>query len=111
ERLEVPPGQQAMARVSMRAPRPDGSQQVSRHITVTAWNGPEVCEARIPFVPSASDRRPMARTTLTALGSAAIMLGTFQPWTPVPITVWPPMVHHQLRRRRGHRRPADDRPP
>ena len=73
-----------MARVTIRAPRPDGGQQVGRHITVTAWNGPEVGEARIPFVQSASDRRPMVRAALTALGNAAIMLGTFPPWTTNP---------------------------
>lgn len=84
ERLEVPPGELAMARVTMRAPRPDGGQQVGRQITVTAWNGQEVCEARGQFVQSSSDRRPMTRAALTALGSAAILLGTFQAWTSSP---------------------------
>ncbi|MCK0113069.1 hypothetical protein MWU75_13040 [Ornithinimicrobium sp. F0845] len=84
EQIEVPAGQSAMARVTIRAARPDGGQEVSRSITVTAWNGEDVSETRGQFVQSSSDRRPMARAALTTLGSAAIVLGSFQPWTTNP---------------------------
>lgn len=84
ERIEVPAGQSVMARVTMRAARPDGGREVSRDITVTAWNGEEVSEARGRFVQSSSDRRPMTRAALTTIGSAAIILGTFQAWSSNP---------------------------
>lgn len=84
DRLTVAAGQSAMARVTMRAPRPDGGQEFVRDFTVTAWNGEEVTEARGRFVQSSSDRRPMTRAALTTLGSAGIALGTVLPWTSNP---------------------------
>lgn len=88
EQVEVPAGQSVMARVTLRAPRPDSGREVSRPFTVTAWNGQEPVEARGTFVQSSSDRRPMTRAALTTLGSASMVLGSFQAWTvrPQPFT-------------------------
>lgn len=84
DRVEVPAGESALVRVTMRAARPDGGQEAVRHVRVTAWNGEDVSEAQGRFVQSSSDRRPMARAALTTLGSAAMVLGGFLPWTSQP---------------------------
>lgn len=84
DRLEVPARQVVTARVTMRADRPDGGEQVTRDITLSAWNGEDLVEARGSLVQISSDRRPLARAVLTILGGAAIVLGTFLPWTSNP---------------------------
>jgi hypothetical protein len=81
ERLEVPAGRAAKARITMHAARPEAGTTYTRPLTVSAWNGVEVTEAQGSFVQSSSDRRPMARAALTALGSATIVLGSYQLWT------------------------------
>ncbi|GAA1135876.1 zinc ribbon domain-containing protein [Ornithinicoccus hortensis] len=82
--LEVPAGLTATARLTMRAPRPDGGSEHAREITVTAWSGQDSVEARGRFVQTSPDRRPLTRATLTVLGSSGIAVGTALPWTRNP---------------------------
>jgi hypothetical protein len=83
--LVVPAGQVATARIGMHAPRPDGGREVNRPLTVSAWDGVTMAQAKGAFVQSASDRRPLARVLLTVLGALMMIIGAFRPWTSDPL--------------------------
>lgn len=68
----------------MRAARPDGGSEVNRPVTVSAWDGQTMVQARGAFVQSTSDRRPLARVLLTLVGALMMVVGVFRPWTSSP---------------------------
>lgn len=84
ERLDVPAGRTATARIKMHAERPEAGDTCTRPLTVSAWNGEEAVETEGSFVQVSSEWRPIARAVLTLLGSAAMLLGTLLPWTSQP---------------------------
>lgn len=74
----------AEARVSMRAPRPEPGEQVTRSIVVTALNGRDSVEAQGQLVQARSAHRPFLRVLLTLVGSVAMILGSWLPWSLQP---------------------------
>lgn len=82
--LDIPAWGTAAAQVRIHAPRPDGGQEATRHIAVSAWDGQRAAEATGNFVQTSSDRRPIARILLTLFGGLAMLVGAFAPWTANP---------------------------
>lgn len=82
--LEVPAGQYAMAKLTMRAPRPEAGESKTRPLVVTAWNGQQSVETQGQLVQETAARRPFMRVLLVLLGGLAMVFGSFLPWTTEP---------------------------
>lgn len=82
--LEVPAGQYAMAKLTMRAPRPRAGESKTRSLVISAWNGQQSVETQGQLVQEAAARRPFMRVLLVLLGGLAMLLGSFLPWTTSP---------------------------
>lgn len=82
--LEVPAGQYAMARLTMRAPRPRAGESKTRSLVITAWDGQQTVETQGQLVQEVAARRPFMRVLLVLLGGLAMIFGSLLPWTRQP---------------------------
>ena len=78
--LDVAPGSQAAAAVTVNAPRVPGGREVSRPFAIVAGDGRSEVQAQGSLMQSASDPRPAWRVLLTLLGGLLLIMGAFLPW-------------------------------
>ena len=77
--LDVAPGSQGAAAVTVNAPRVPAGREVSRPFAIVAGDGRSEVQAQGSLMQSASDLRPIWRVLFTLLGGLALIFGAFLP--------------------------------
>jgi hypothetical protein len=78
--IDVQPGQQASARVTVSVPRTPPGREVTRPLTIVASDGHSDARADGSVIQLASSQRGLVRVILTLLGGLAMILGALLPF-------------------------------
>lgn len=78
--IDVQPGQQASARVTVSVPRTPPGREVTRPLTIVASDGRADARADGSVIQLASSQRGLLRVILTVLGGLAMILGALLPF-------------------------------